>query len=121
MSLSDISAVSRQFEEAARKGDLDRIASLYTPDAIVLPPDGPLVKGRDAIKQMWGTVAQQIGLKDVRLNTLDFELAGDTGYEVGEATLTVSSGTAVAKFVVVWKKIGGQWRLHRDIWNAKGA
>jgi uncharacterized protein (TIGR02246 family) len=121
MSLSDISAVNRQFEEAARKGDLDRIASLYTPDAIAFPPDGPLVKGRDAIKQMWGTVAQQIGLKDVRLATLDFEQAGDTGYEVGEATLTVSSGTAVVKFVVVWKKIGGQWRLHRDIWNAKGA
>jgi uncharacterized protein (TIGR02246 family) len=121
MSQVEIAAVNRQFEDAARKGDLDRLASLYTPDAIALPPDGPLVKGRDAIKQMWGTVAQQIGLKDVRLATLDFEQAGDTGYEVGEATLTVSSGTAVAKFVVIWKKIGGQWRLHRDIWNAKGA
>jgi uncharacterized protein (TIGR02246 family) len=121
MSLSEISAVNRQFEDAARKGDLDRLAALYTTDAIALPPDGPLVKGRDAIKQMWSTVAQQVGLKDVRLATLDFEQAGDTGYEVGEATLTTSGGTAVAKFVVVWKKIGGQWRLHRDIWNAKGA
>jgi uncharacterized protein (TIGR02246 family) len=121
MSLSDISAVNRQFEDAARKGDLDRLASLYTPDAIALPPDGPLVKGRDAIKQMWGSVAQQMGLKDVRLDTLDFEQAGDTGYEVGEATLALSSGSAVVKFIVVWKKIGGQWRLHRDIWNTKGA
>jgi len=25
------------------------------------------------------------------------------------------------KFVVVWKKTDGQWRLHRDIWNTKGA
>jgi len=121
MSLTDISAVNRQFEDAARKGDLDRLASLYTPDAIALPPDGPVVKGRDAIKQMWGSVAQQIGLKDVRLATLDFEQAGDTGYEVGEATLTITSGTAVVKFVVVWKKISGQWRLHRDIWNTKRA
>ena len=121
MSLSEIAAINRQFEDAARKGDLDRLASLYTPDAIALPPDGPQVKGREAIKQMWGTVAQQMGLKDVRLNTLDFEQAGDTGYEVGEATLTVASGTAVVKFVVVWKKLDGQWRLHRDIWNAKGA
>jgi ketosteroid isomerase-like protein len=60
-------------------------------------------------------------LKEVRLSTLDFEQAGDTGYEVGEATLAVSSGTAVVKFVVVWKKEDGQWRLHRDIWNTKGA
>jgi uncharacterized protein (TIGR02246 family) len=89
MSLSEIAAINRQFEDAARKGDLDGLASLYTPDAVALPPDGPVVKGRDNIKQMWGSIAQQIGLKDVRLNTLDFEQAGDTGdtgYEVGEAT-----------------------------------
>ena len=47
--------------------------------------------------------------------------AGDTGYEVGEATLAVSSGTAVVKFVVVWKKEDDQWRLHRDIWTPTGA
>ena len=80
-----------------------------------------MVKGRDAIKQMWGTVAQHTGLKDVRLQTLDFEQAGDTGYEVGEARLALGSGTAVVKFVVVWKKLDGQWRLHRDIWNTKAA
>ena len=120
MSLSDISAVNRQFEDAARKGDLDRLASLYTSDAIALPPDGPMVKGREAIKQMWGTVAQQMGLKEVRLHTLEFEQAGDTGYEMGEATLAHAGGTAVVKFVVVWKKLDGQWRLHRDIWNTKG-
>jgi len=121
MSRSEIAAVNRQFEDAARKADLDRLASLYTPDAMAFPPDGPIVKGRDNIKQMWGSVAQQMGLKDVRLSTLDFEQAGDTGYEVGEATLTLSGGTAVVKFVVVWKKVDGQWRLHRDIWNAKNA
>jgi uncharacterized protein (TIGR02246 family) len=120
MSRADIAAVNRQFEDAARKGDLDWLASLYTFDAIALPPDGPIVKGRDNIKQMWGALAQQVGLKDVRLDTLDFEQAGDTGHEVGEATLTLSSGTAVMKFVVVWKKVEGQWRLHRDIWNTKG-
>jgi uncharacterized protein (TIGR02246 family) len=121
MSRAEIGAINRQFEEAARKGDVDRLASLYTPDAIVLPPDGPLVRGRDGIKQMWGTVAREMGLKDVRLDTVDFEQAGDTGYEVGEATLTVASGKAVVKFVVVWKKVDGQWRIHRDIWNTKGA
>lgn len=121
MSRSDIGAVNRQFEEAARNGDVDRLASLYTTDAMAFPPDGPIVKGRDSIKQMWAAVAQQMGLKDVRLTTLDFEQAGDTGYEVGEATLTLTSGTAIVKFVVVWKKVDGQWRLHRDIWNAKAA
>jgi uncharacterized protein (TIGR02246 family) len=121
MSQSEIATVNRQFEDAARKGDLERLASLYTRDAIALPPDSPMVKGRDNIKQMWGMIAQQIGLKDVRLNTIDLDVNGDTAYEVGEADLTIANGSAAVKFVVVWKKIDGQWRLHRDIWNAKGA
>jgi len=121
MSLSEIAAVNRQFEAAARNGDLDGLASLYTVDAMALPPDGPIVKGRENIKQMWGSVAQQLGLKEVRLNTLTFEQEGNTGHEVGEATLTISGGTAVVKYVVVWKKADGQWRLHCDIWNSNGA
>jgi uncharacterized protein (TIGR02246 family) len=46
MSQSEIAAINRQFEDAARKGDLDRLASLYTPDAVALPPDGSVVKGK---------------------------------------------------------------------------
>ena len=120
MSRSEIAAVNRMFEEAAGKGDLETLASLYTKDAVCLPPDGPFVRGRDNIKQMWASIAQQIGLKSVKLETVDLEVAGETAHEVGEAQLTLASGTAVAKYVVVWKKADGQWRLHRDIWNTKG-
>jgi uncharacterized protein (TIGR02246 family) len=121
MSPTEIAQVNQAFEESARKGDMKRLASLYTPDAMVLAPDAPVVKGRDAIQQFWTSAAQQMGLKDVRLTTLDLQLAGDTAYEVGEAQLTLQSGTAAVKYVVVWKKVDGRWSLHRDIWNAKAA
>ena len=122
MSQAEIAAVNREFEDAARNGDLARLASLYTSNAIALPPDGRDVRGRENIKQMWGTIAQQIGLKDVRLNTLDLEIVGDTAYEVGEGVLALSGGgSAVVNFVVVWKKVEGRWRIHRDIWNQKGS
>ena len=120
MSRTEIAAANRVFEEAARTRDTDRIAALYTADAIVMPPDAPFVKGRENIKQFWGSAIQQMGVKDVRLNTLDLEVASDTAYEVGEAVLTLQSGGVTAKYVVVWKKVDGQWRLHRDIWNTKG-
>jgi uncharacterized protein (TIGR02246 family) len=121
MSRTEIEAVNRAFEDAARKRDTERLSALYTADAIVMPPDAPFVKGRDGIKQFWGSAIQQLGIKDVRLDTVDLEIAGDTAHEVGEATLTLESSAATLKYVVVWKKVGGQWRLHRDIWNAKGA
>ena len=121
MSQAEIAQVNQAFEEAARKGDTKRLASLYTPDAMVLAPDAPVVKGRDAIQQFWTSAAQQMGLKDVRLTTLDLQIVGDTAYEVGEAQLTLQSGSAGIKYVVVWKKADGRWGLHRDIWNTKAA
>jgi uncharacterized protein (TIGR02246 family) len=121
MSRTDIAAANRAFEKAARERDTERIAGLYTADAIVMPPDGPFVKGRDNIQQLWAAAIQQMGLKDVRKNTLDLEVVGDTAHEVGEAALTLASGCVTAKYVVVWKNVGGAWRLHRDIWNIKAA
>ena len=111
--------MNRLFEEAAGKGDLESLASLYTKDAVALPPDGPFVRSRDNIKEMWASIAQQIGLKSVKLETVALEVAGEMAHEVGEAQLTLASGTAVVKYVVVWKKADGQRRLHRDIWNTK--
>lgn len=126
MSRAEIAAVNRLFEEAARKHDAARLASLYTPDAVVMPPDGPFVRGHDDIREMWAGAIKQLGLIDVKLDTRDLEVVGDTAYETGEATLELEPergrrATAVVKFVVVWKRIGGEWRLHRDIWNAKAA
>ena len=74
MSRSEIEAVNRMFEEAAGKGALETLASLYTKDAVCLPPD--FVRGRDNIKQMWASIAQKIGLKSVKLETVDLEVAG---------------------------------------------
>lgn len=119
MSQTEIAQVNRAFEDAVRRNDMERLASLYTPDAMVLPPDAPFVRGRDAIRQFWTTAAQGLGLKDVRLHTLDLQTAADTAYEVGEAQLTVQSGVTFVKYVVVWKKADGRWSLYRDIWNAK--
>lgn len=122
MSTTEIAATNRAFEEAVRKADVERIAYLYTADAMALPPDGPIVKGRQAIKDLWSGVIRDMALRDVRLQTLDLEVAGDTACEVGEAQLTLeppsSEPTRVSvKYVVAWKRVDGRWLLHRDIWN----
>jgi uncharacterized protein (TIGR02246 family) len=121
--LQQITAANRAFEEAVRKGDVEGIASAYTPEAIALAPDAPMARGRESIEQLWGSAIRD-GLKTIRLETLDLEVAGDTAYEVGRAILGLepkggAPTTAVVKYVVVWKKVKGQWRLHRDIWNAR--
>jgi len=109
---------NRKFGAAAGRKDYAGLAALYTDDAKVLPPDAPIVTGRQAIEEFWRAAATTLGLTGVTLKTLDLEVTGNTAYEVGEADLKLSSGQAKVKYVVVWLRGGdGQWRLHRDIWN----
>lgn len=126
MSSEEIARVSRRFEEATAKGEIEGMAAVYTEDGVALPPDGPVVKGHEALRGLWSSVVNDMGLKAVKLETLDLELiSDDAACEIGEATLELApaggeAAQAVAKFIVVWKKVDGQWLWHRDIWNAKG-
>jgi uncharacterized protein (TIGR02246 family) len=126
MALIEIGKVNRMFEDAVRAQDPDRIASLYTGNAVALPPDGPIVRGQDGIRHLWSSVIKDMGLRDVALKTIDLEVQDDSACEVGQATLTLDPpggqrATVNVKYVVVWQRFGSQWRLHRDIWNTLAA
>ncbi|HRD76812.1 MAG TPA: DUF4440 domain-containing protein [Hyphomicrobiaceae bacterium] len=104
--------------EALTARNAKAAAALYTEDAMLLPPDSPIVKGRAAIEQFWGAAVAALDLKSASLSTLDVTSVGDSAIEVGTATLLLPSGPANVKFVVAWKRgADGAWRLHRDIWN----
>ena len=71
---------------------------------------------------MWQSV-MDMGIKTASLETVELDPQGDTATEVGKYTLGADCGTVAdtGKYVVVWKKEGGHWRLHRDIWNTSVA
>ena len=114
---------NRGFSEAVRFFFIDSATSeIYTRDARILPPGAPLVEGRDGIAQFWTGAAQQLGITDVELSTVDVQPLGDGAYEIGRATLTIGGGQqAAAKYVVIWRQEDGRWRWHVDIWNMEGA
>ena len=56
----------------------------------------------------------------MQLETTDVESAGDLAYETGKVTIVARDGaTSSARYLVVWKREGGSWKLHRDIWNSE--
>lgn len=109
----------RAFETNFDRHDADGMARLYTQDGQLLPPGSDVVAGRDGIAAFWQGVFDT-GIASARLETVEVEDHGETAIEVGRFTLsdaderTVDQGT----FLVVWKNQGGEWKLHRDIWNS---
>jgi ketosteroid isomerase-like protein len=115
-----IDATNRKFEAAFNAGDPGRAArEVYTENASILPPDLPMVQGRENIAQFWVGAAAQLAVTEVRLSTVGLEVHGDVAHEIGKATLTLASGQQLAaKYCVFWAQDGGEWRWHADIWNA---
>src|SRR6516165_2437149 len=57
---AEIEAVNAKWMEFFNKGDFSGIASLYTVDAAAFPPGSPMVRGRDAIGEMWKGLAEKV-------------------------------------------------------------
>jgi len=116
----DIAKTNRTFEEAVASGNMSALDAVYTADARILPPGAAMVSGRENIKQFWQAAIAGLNVGSIQLETVDFTLSGDTGYEIGRATLNFATDGVppmIAKYVVIWKQADGAWKWHVDIWN----
>ena len=117
----EIEATNRIFEqEVAGKRDTAALDRVYTANARILPPGSEMVTGRENIKAFWRGAIESLDVSSVKLETVDFQPLGDTGIEIGRATLVFRAATAapaVMKYVVIWKREDGAWKWDVDIWN----
>jgi uncharacterized protein (TIGR02246 family) len=104
------------FKKAFEARDAQAIAELYTEDGRVIPAGGEPASGRAAIAAFWeGAMKDTQG---VRLETAAVESDGTLAFEEGVVHLTANDGSeSSARYLVVWKRVGRRWHLHRDIWN----
>jgi ketosteroid isomerase-like protein len=109
--------LDRQYAQAFLKGDSAAISAFYTADAQVFPPNIPAGDGR--FMGSMTTAIPKSGITVFRLNTDVVSGTGDqwieTGnYELGDSSKTMDKG----HYLVVWKKVGNDWKMYRDIWNS---
>jgi uncharacterized protein (TIGR02246 family) len=120
---SRIEETNARFMVAVNSGDTATVAALYTEDAVVLPPNAEMVRGRAGAKALFDGMIAQLGIPTLRLETVEVTEIGDTAYEVGSYTMRMTPPGVAAiddrgKYVVVWKRQGdGAWKLAVDIWN----
>ena len=119
---AQISANNKALGAALAAGDAVAIGKMYTKTAMLMPSGMPLQKGTKAITACWQAFIG-MGIKGAVLKSKEVDVLGSTAIEVGAYTLSVEGGTVVdnGKYIVVWKKDGKEWKLHRDIFNTDRA
>jgi uncharacterized protein (TIGR02246 family) len=116
---AEIMAANAKWIAFFNKGDFDGVASLYTADATAFPPGSAMVKGRAAIGAMWKAMAAQ--MTEPEVTTMDVKRLGPSAArEIGTFSLKTKDSPpkqVTGKYVVVWQKVGRDWKLASDIWN----
>lgn len=112
-----------KFVEAVNKGDAAAAAALYAEDALLMPPNSEMIKGRSAIQEFWQT-SIQMGIKEVNTTVIDIQIDEDLAYRVGKYTLTIQPQNHPpvkdsGKFLDIWKRqADGSWKIQVDTWNS---
>lgn len=115
---AEIEEANKNFMALVAAGDSVGLTNSYTADAKFMNAGAPSVVGRANIqKAMSGIILSGITGVDLRLeNVYGTE---DLIAEEGELTLFVGDeAVAEEKYIVLWKKEDGRWKLFRDIFNS---
>jgi uncharacterized protein (TIGR02246 family) len=114
----EIEALGAQWQQSLNSGDVEAVASLYSEDCRVMPPNAALAMGRDAVRSDFGAMIAA-GMTS-SLETIEAVESGDSGHRVGVYTLMGPDGSVVdrGKYIETWKKIDGSWQITNDIWNS---
>jgi ketosteroid isomerase-like protein len=93
---------------------------MYTEDAYLLPARSEMAKGRGNVQVFWTKAGEAIG--EMKLTTVDVKPLGpDAAREIGTFLLMTKGQQpqqVTGKYVVVWQKVGSDWKLATDIWNS---
>lgn len=113
----EIQAANDNFMMLFKAGDVDQFLSVYTDDARLLPPNSPVVVGKENFRPIWQ------GMMDAgitpKLTTASALAHGKTAIE--EGTVEIYAGDQLVdnvKYIVIWKKVKGEWKMYQDIWNS---
>jgi len=114
---AEISETARRFLRSFAQHDIAAIAACYTEDAQMLPAHMKPIDGRAAI----GAVFKFTGGQGHTLEflTRELDVLGASAVEIGEYVRRAGDGSTVdqGKYIVIWKRVDGEWKIHRDMFN----
>ena len=114
--------MTQDWAQACNTKHLDDLLEFYAPDAMVLRPNVPPVRGAAAIREFFFG-ALEAGLGEVELDPLRVELLGDAAYETGRCKMLVPVAMGKrreerGKYMIIFNRQNGEWKAVADTWSS---
>jgi uncharacterized protein (TIGR02246 family) len=123
---SRIRAGTESWAKSFNAGNAGAVVAIYADDAVLMPPGAPPAHGTAAIKE---AITKEIagakkgGVTFVLGTNDDVNVAGDMAWHSGAYFVMdkASKPVETGKYLEVWERKNGKWRIVRDTWNSNGA
>ncbi len=120
-----IQQTSVAFSNAETSGKADSALTFMWDNAVLQPPDGPQIEGRDAVRAFYAPVTLSPAPADSThprsARTILISASGDLATEWGPGAIVVNlpNGRQLVrfKFLIVWERRGDIWKVCFNSWS----
>ena len=110
------------FVKAFNAKDVTQILGLYAENSTFMPPNQPLIRGKDALKTFYDDLLKS-GATDLKLDVTEVSGHGPLAYQSGTYEMNVKPASGAAshdrgKYLFVLRRMGDTWRLEYTVWNS---
>ncbi len=102
-----------------------KLSEFYTNDAVLIPPDESIVRGKRAIAEWYQRQFEKAApIENPKVTVEEIQVHGNLAFNRGVFTIKFEGETPDKpivqnfRFMTIWKKLpDGYWKFYRDIWN----
>lgn len=110
-----------QFSKYLMAGERDKVVDMYTSDAKIFPSDTDILEGEE-LSNYWNPTGERTWITTYhKVTPVEIKVWGNEAYDYGYYEGTSSNGDQSSdwrgKYVIIWKKVEGEWKIYLDIWN----
>ena len=106
-----------EFAAAFNNKQLDKVIEFYVDNSVLMPPNKPLLRGRDTFKAFYNDQVTRGG--QLSMDVVEIEGHGPLAYESGTYSISFEGGARDrGKYVRVLRNMGGTWRTEKTIWSS---
>ncbi len=117
---SDAEAIKKgtvEFTTAFNQKQLDKVIEFYVDHSVLMPPNKPLLRGRDALKAYYGAEVARGG--ELTMDSEEVQGHGPLAYESGTYAISYENGGRDrGKYLRVLRLMNGTWRTEKTIWSS---
>ena len=114
------------FIAAFNEKGTQKILDMYSENSVFMPPNQPIIRGRDALKNFYDDMLNKQAATNLRLNVDEVSGHGPIAYQSGTYEMDLKPGSPNAgrdrgKYLFVLRKMGGTngtWRYQYTMWNS---